>query len=188
GLGLSICRELAALMGGALGVSSEPGLGSRFWVELPLPRAEARASVADTTGPDEQPLAGARLLVAEDNPVNMLIAVAMLEQWGAEVEQAADGRAAVERVDHAARAGRPFDAVLMDVQMPEMGGHEATRALRRRYGADELPVLGLTAAALVEEREAGLAAGMNDFLTKPIEPDRLRAALSRWCGVGVQPS
>jgi len=188
GLGLSICHELAALMGGAVGVSSQAGQGSRFWVELSLPRAEARPVAPEAACDDEQPLAGARLLVAEDNPVNMMIAVAMLEQWGAEVEQAADGRAAIERVDQAVQAGRPFDAVLMDVQMPEMGGHEATRVLRRRYGADDLPVLGLTAAALVEERDAGLAAGMNDFLTKPIEPDRLRAALSRWCGVGIHPA
>jgi PAS domain S-box-containing protein len=183
GLGLSICRELAMLMGGEVGVSSQPGQGSRFWVELPLPQAEAPAPVHEDPVPDEQPLAGTRLLVAEDHPVNMLIAVAMLEQWGAEVEQAADGRAAVERVEQAAREGRQFDAVLMDVQMPVMGGHEATQLLRRHYSADELPVLGLTAAALVEERNAGLEAGMNEFLTKPIEPERLRAALQRWCAV-----
>ncbi|MFN3303431.1 MAG: response regulator, partial [Roseateles sp.] len=124
-------------------------------------------------------LHGRRVLIAEDHPVNMLIAVAQLEQWGMEVAQASDGRQAIEAVLAAASVGKPFDVVLMDVQMPVMGGHDATRELRKHFSADELPIVALTAAALVSERDDALAAGMNDFLTKPIDPPKLHAALLR---------
>ncbi|KAB2873263.1 MAG: response regulator, partial [Burkholderiaceae bacterium] len=122
-------------------------------------------------------LAGARILMAEDNSVNMMIAVAMLEQWGVVVSQAADGEQALEAVAQAERAGQPFDAVLMDVQMPAMSGYEVTRLLRQRHDAQALPIIALTAAALTSERELALAAGMNAFLTKPIDAQRLQEAL-----------
>jgi PAS domain S-box-containing protein len=178
GLGLSICHELAVLMGGAVGVDSAPGRGSCFWAELPLPPTDAH-EVRSGFGAlgDDGPLAGARVLMVEDNPVNMMIGVALLEQWGVKVVQASTGRQALEAIDEAARQGHRFDAVLMDVQMPEMSGHEATRRLRQRYDAKTLPVIALTAAALVSEREEALAAGMNDFLTKPIDAQRLRRTL-----------
>ena len=178
GLGLSICRELAALLGGEVGVHSQPGHGSTFWAELPLPRATALP--APSAPVDARGLEGARVLMVEDNPVNMMIAVAMLERWGVEVAQAHDGREAVAQVHVAAAAGRPFDAVLMDVQMPVMSGHEATRALRAGAAGRDLPIIALTAAALVTERDAALAAGMNDFLTKPIDAERLHSTLVRW--------
>ncbi|HEY0955040.1 MAG TPA: PAS domain S-box protein [Roseateles sp.] len=180
GLGLSICRELATLMGGEVGVVSQPGQGSTFWAELPLPAAPAPMAHQpreSRAAPDA--LQGRRVLIAEDHPVNMLIAVAQLEQWGMEVAQASDGRQAIEAVLAAASVGKPFDVVLMDVQMPVMGGHDATRELRRHFTADQLPIVALTAAALVSERDDALAAGMNDFLTKPIDPPKLHAALLR---------
>ena len=177
GLGLSICRELAQLMGGTVGVTSAPG-GSTFWAELPLPRTAPAQHTASTEARDIARLHGARVLMAEDNPVNMMIAVAMLELWGVHVEQATDGRDAVDAVHAAARASRPFDVVVMDVQMPNMDGHEAARELRRHYSAAALPILALTAAALVSEREEALDAGMNDFLTKPIDATKLRQALA----------
>ena len=178
GLGLSICRELAALMGGTVGVQSTPGFGSTFWAELPLPGATPSQRATSTEAIDLARLRGTRVLMAEDNPVNMMIVVAMLELWGVQVEQAEDGRAAVDAVQAAARAGRPFDVVVMDVQMPIMGGHEAARELRRHFDAATLPILALTAAALVSERDEALAAGMNDFLTKPIDAGKLRHALA----------
>ena len=185
GLGLSICRELATLMGGRVGVHSQPGAGCTFWAEIPLPMAEepqpqpARAEPAAGGGDTATRLQGLRVLMAEDNAVNMLIAVAMLEAWGLQVAQACDGQEAVTAVQAAAAQGRPFDAVLMDVQMPRMSGHEATRALRA--AGHRLPIIALTAAALVTERDEALRAGMDDFLTKPIDAARLRAALGRWC-------
>ena len=127
-------------------------------------------------------LKGLRVLMVEDNPVNMMIAVALLEQWGLEVAQASDGSQAVEAINAAASMGRPYDAVLMDVQMPVMSGHEATRQVRRRFSAAELPIVALTAAALVSERDEALAAGMNEFLTKPIDAPRLRQVLVRLIG------
>jgi PAS domain S-box-containing protein len=180
GLGLSISHELATLMGGAVGVQSRVGEGSSFWLELPLPEGPPLPAPPRAAPPEAgDALRGSRVLMVEDNPVNMMIAVAMLERWGVEVAQAHDGREAVAAVQRAAADGRPFHTVLMDVQMPMMSGHEATRLLRAE--GHRLPIVALTAAALVTEREAALAAGMNDFLTKPIDADKLQAALLRWC-------
>ncbi len=177
GLGLSICSELARLMDGGVGVTSEPGKGSIFWVDLPLPPVAAQEveSHESTSGVDA--LQGTRILMVEDNPVNMMIAVALLERWGALVDQADDGPSALHAIDQAHEGGNPFDIVLMDVQMPGMSGHDVTRRLRQRYDRNTLPIVALTAAALVSEREDAMAAGMNDFLTKPIDAERLRHTL-----------
>jgi PAS domain S-box-containing protein len=188
GLGLSICRELAELMGGSVGVHSQAGRGSRFWAELPLPASaeEAPSSAFAPAHDAERRLAGLELLVVEDNPVNMMIATAIVRQWGITVSEAVDGAEAVAAIVQRADAGRPFDVVLMDVQMPVQGGHEATRVLRRRFDARTLPIIALTAAALTSERDEALAAGMNDFLTKPLDAQRLQDALLRWAPTRTQ--
>jgi PAS domain S-box-containing protein len=182
GLGLSICKELAELMDGAVGVDSTPGIGSRFWAELPLPVTDLPVIDPRVEAADIQRLEGLRVLLVEDNPVNMMIGVAMLEQWGVEVTQAIDGAEGVAAVERAQAAQRPFHVVLMDVQMPRLSGHEAARQLRCLYGPEELPIIALTAAALVSERDEALASGMNDFLTKPIDVHKLRLALIRAVG------
>lgn len=179
GLGLSICRELALLMGGDVGVESHPGQGACFWAVVPLPEDHSPQPPEPALRSTDS-LQGLRVLMVEDNAVNMMIAVAMLEAWGVQVTQAADGREALAAVQRAAGAGTPFDGVLMDVQMPVMSGHEATRELRKMPAARGLPIVALTAAALVTERDEALRAGMDDFLTKPIDAEKLKAVLRKF--------
>jgi PAS domain S-box-containing protein len=187
GLGLAICRRLAHLMGGEVGLVSAPGQGSRFWAELPLALRDdevVKSTPADLPG-QGSPLAGRSVLLVEDNPVNRMIAVALLQQWGVDVSEASHGLEAVAAVRARADAGRPFDLVLMDVQMPVQGGHDATRELRQRFSATELPIVALTAAALTSERELALDAGMNDFLTKPIDAQHMHDTVLRWIRAGA---
>jgi len=179
GLGLSICRQLAVLMGGGVGVESRPGAGSVFWADLPLYAAMPRLPVEQRrTAVDA--LRGARILLVEDNAVNTLVAEATLKQWGAEVVLAENGAEAVAAVAAAGTGVPPFDAVLMDLQMPVLSGIDATIAIRQRHGAVSLPIIALTADVMVSDRDAAIRHGMNDFLSKPIDPDRLVEVLSHW--------
>ncbi len=179
GLGLSICRELATLMGGEVGVHSLPGQGSCFWAELPLPAASA---MPGRPAPVFDPAAthGAHVLMVDDNEINMMVAVAQLEQFGVRVGQAVDGRQALDAVAAAEAAGDPYDLVIMDLQMPVLSGCEVALALRERYTPEQLPIVAHTAAALVSERENALAAGMNDFLPKPTDIEHMRVMVARW--------
>jgi ABC-type amino acid transport substrate-binding protein/HPt (histidine-containing phosphotransfer) domain-containing protein len=172
GLGLAISARLVALMGGRLEVESVEGKGSCFWFSLAFPRALEQA--AEEAMPIPAALRGVRVLVAEDDPVSQLLARDLLGRRGAVVAIAGTGAEAV-----AAVAQGDFDIVLMDVRMPEMDGLTACRKIRALPGGG-LPIIALTANALAGERERCLAAGMDGYLTKPLEPEALDAELSRW--------
>ena len=177
GLGLAITRELVTMMGGTIAMTSTPGLGSRFEVAIPS-RFVERAELAPlAAGPGQPELAGAslRILVAEDNDVNQILINAMLTSLGHRVHLVADGLMAVEAV----RRG-DYDLVLMDLQMPGMDGMEATQAIRALGGArGGLPIIAMTANAFEEDRQACLAAGMDDYVAKPIDMDQLAYAIAR---------
>ena len=181
GLGLSIARNLVQLHGGWLGVRSEEGAGSEFFFEVTYPVADAAQAQPEAhAGPLPAFEPALRVLVAEDNELNQLVARKTLENWNVQVVIAANGRLAVEQVT---QATEPFDAVLMDVQMPELDGYAATRALRELFpDAQHLPIIGLTASVLPEDRGLALAAGMNDTLAKPFEPAMLHARLAYFTG------
>jgi two-component system sensor histidine kinase/response regulator len=181
GLGLTISKRLVEAMGGAIAVDSAPGRGSRFWFSVRLGVAERTGSAAMPMPEalEPMPLRGVRLLLAEDNEINQQIAVELLESAGAAVTVAGNGQLALDLL----AGGAAFDAVLMDLQMPVMDGMQATARIRADARFAQLPIIAMTAHAMVEERERCLAAGMVDHITKPIDPPTMLRTLARW----VQP-
>ena len=181
GLGLAIAKELVERLDGTIGAESKPGYGSTFWFELPLPPGVEAAvpSLRDTAKPVAPPTGlpvAPLILVAEDNAVNREIALRMLERCGYHAHTVNDGREALD----ALATGR-YDAVLMDCQMPELDGYEATRELRQREnGSRRTPVIAMTAHAMAGDRERCLQAGMDDYITKPIRPEALTDIVARW--------
>jgi PAS domain S-box-containing protein len=178
GLGLAITRRLAILMGGDIGFSSPPEGGSLFWLEIAAPPASEAVAPAEPA--DIALLAGARVLIVEDNATNRLIAGRLLQAMGAEVETADDGVQGVEAVE---RDARGFDLVFMDIQMPGLDGVEATRRIRALGGeAGAIPIIAMTANALAHQRAAYIAAGMNGAVAKPLSPAALVQAIAAVLG------
>ncbi len=185
GLGLSISKQLVETMGGSMGLESTVGVGSTFWFLLPLAAAPAVATlVADApqsfqgNAKSSSTAVMGHVLVVDDNPVNQLVAVSMLKNLGFSSDVVANGREAVEAVLH-----KQYAMVLMDCQMPDMDGYEATRRIRAQEATHHdahLPIIALTASVLREEQDHCLRVGMDDWLAKPIKKDTLGDALAKW--------
>jgi CheY-like chemotaxis protein len=204
GLGLAISRRLVEMLGGEISFTTAPGHGSTFTVTIPtgslhdvrcwqpdhrpapLPVATAAptSAAAPSPGLSQAPLEGRRILLAEDGPDNQRLIALLLRKSGAEVELAENGQQARDKALAAAAQGRPFDVILMDMQMPVLDGYDATRQLRQ--GGYTAPILALTAHAMSGDRQHCLDAGCDDYAAKPVDRKQLMDVVVQWCAAGEQ--
>ncbi|MBV1774636.1 AAA family ATPase [Burkholderiaceae bacterium DAT-1] len=181
GLGLTISKNLVRLMQGDIAVHSEPGQGTTFIVTLPFPVLASMPEPDSHAQPvSEQSGRNRRVLLVEDNLVNQEVGTELLREVGYIVQRAANGREAVALAER-----EQFDAILMDIQMPEMDGYQATKLIREGTFQPNVPIIAMTAHAIAGYRDQCLAGGMNDYLTKPIVPADLYSVLEKWCVVAV---
>ena len=178
GLGLAISRSLVELMGGEIGVNSEPDQGSQFWFTVRLAAATGPVLKRPQKRTTATVRRGAKVLVVDDNNINRRIMVELLDALGIRADVASDGAEALVAVDN-----KSFDLVLMDLQMPNMDGYEATARLRERFDAQQLPIIAMTAHGREEDKVKCLSAGMNAHLPKPIDPAELASVLGHWLAV-----
>jgi CheY-like chemotaxis protein len=189
GLGLSISKSLAELMGGTIAFTSQVGKGSAFTVTIPLRKSpqdipwESGAPAGAAPEPAHD-FSNFSILVADDHPVNMLFTRKFLKKMGfTKISEASSGTEALNLLEH---SKEKYDLLLMDCQMPGMDGFQLTRAIREiehGCGVRKIPIIAMTAHAMEGDREKCLAAGMDDYISKPINPDRLERAIARWLNV-----
>ena len=181
GLGLTITRKLAEMMGGEIGVESSPGEGSCFWftawlgIAVEKPKYQQSGAILNAEKEIQKKHKGARLLLAEDNCINREVAIELIRHAGLLLDVAEDGQQALKMINE-----NNYDLILMDVQMPVMNGLEATKQIRLLDGKKDLPILAMTANVFEDDKRTCLASGMNDFVAKPIDPEILFSTLLKW--------
>ena len=180
GLGLSICKSLVQMMGGSIGLKSEIGKGSTFWFKVHLNKAKTEVAPAHAQSAVQfknSKITG-RILIAEDNPINQKIALKLVEKMGCRADTVGNGQEAITALTRA-----PYDLILMDCQMPEMDGYEATlkiREIEKLLNKKRIPIIALTAAAMGADQQKCVEVGMDDYLTKPVDFQKVWQVLEKW--------
>jgi PAS domain S-box-containing protein len=178
GLGLAICKQLVGMMGGRMGVDSQAGGGSSFWFGIPLRPGQPQAEAAEVSEPGEHRHFRAHVLLVDDVPTNLLVASGLLKRFGISADCANNGLEALDKLNRL-----DYDLVFLDAQMPLMDGYEAARQIRQPASPvrnHQIPLIAMTANAMDGAREACIAAGMDDYISKPVEPNRLQQILQRY--------